>query len=85
MTRSGNASRAVSTSTGTVAPAPPQPFQDVESVEPGQSEIEYHQIVILRGEHVIGLYPVVSAVDRVVGLAQRAREPVGQHRVVFDD
>ena len=52
---------------------------------PGQAQIEDHEVVGLRGEHVIGFGAVVDAVDRVVRVAQRAREPVGEHRIVFYD
>ena len=68
-----------------VGAAPPHPPQHLESVEPRQTDVENHEVVRLRGEHVIGIHAVRRVVDRVVGLAQRACEAVSQHGVVFYD
>jgi hypothetical protein len=65
-------------------PAPAQAPQDLEAVELGQAEIEYDEVVVLRGQHVVRLGAVAGAVHRVISRAQRAREPVGQYRIVFD-
>ena len=55
------------------------------SVAPGQPQIEDHEVVVLRRQRVVGFISVVHAVHRKIGVAQRARKPVGQHRVVFRD
>ncbi len=64
--------------------APAQAPQDLEPVELGQAEIENHEVVVLRGQHVVRLVAVPRAVHRVVGRAQRARQAIGQDRIVFD-
>src|SRR5262249_2212186 len=61
-----------------------QPAQDLEAVELGQAQIEYHQVVFLRGEHVVRLPAFAEAVHGVIGVAQRTCEPVGQYGLVLD-
>ena len=59
--------------------------QDFEPVNARQSQIENHQIVGLRDQHVIRGQAVNRQVDSESHRAERARKAVGQKRVVLDD
>jgi hypothetical protein len=62
--------------------------RSLEHLEPGhagQAEIEDQQVERLRGQGRIGFHAIRNVIDGIAGLAQRARQPVCQHIVIFGD
>ena len=62
--------------------------QTAQYLEPGhhrQIQIENQQVEILGRERVVGGLSVVDAIRHVAGLAQRARQAIGQHTVIFGE
>src|SRR5450631_895538 len=63
--------------------APAQPPQDFESVHSRQAQVEDHEVVALREQHVVRVHPVAHAIDRKAVVPQGFLEPIGQRLVVF--
>src|ERR1700681_892642 len=82
--RASSVSLAVRMMTGTVLPRA-ELAQDLQTAQFRQREIEDHQRVLFRAQHVIRVVTGVDAVDGVAFGAQRLRHPIGELPVVLDE
>ena len=57
--------------------------QHVHAGQARQAEVEDQEVELLRGQRGVGVLAVLDAVDRIAGLAQRTRQPVREHAVIF--
>src|SRR6185369_8292308 len=60
-------------------------LQYLQPVQLGQSEVEDEQVEFLAAERGVGFRAGGDVIDRIAPLAQRAKQSVGQHLVVFRD
>jgi hypothetical protein len=63
--------------------AGPQALEHLEAGQLGQAEIEDQQIVRLAGDRGIRFHAAHDMIDCVAGLAKRARQTIGNDRVVL--
>src|SRR5690606_6503909 len=61
-----------------------QVSQEVEAIDPGQAEVEHHDVVVLARERRAGALPVADPVDGEAVLAQAEPDGLADHGVVLD-
>jgi hypothetical protein len=62
-----------------------QPAQDRRAVEPGQHEVEHHEVVALGPQELVGFDAVRGRIHGVAELLQPSRDRLREVSGVFDD